>query len=291
MKRTIFFVSVALLAVPCALVAQFSAVSSSLVAQETGLDAGAGRATLSTPAAKSAMKAKKAEVPLKPFSRLALGGGISLMGVNLQAATNISRYFNLRVTGNVLNYSNSSISIDGFNVDAKMNFATAGASLDFYPFPTHGLRVSPGVLFYNQNRVNANLSVASGTELTLNGQPYYSDPSDPITGAGGINLHKRNPAFTITTGWGNMISRKGGHWSFPFEIGAAMIDTPTIALTLSGTGCADQTYNPVSCVNMATDHDVQYNLAQQINKYQNDLDPLRFYPIASFGVAYNFHIR
>ena len=35
-----------------------------------------------------------------PFSHFALGGGISTMGINLQAAINVNRYINLRATGN-----------------------------------------------------------------------------------------------------------------------------------------------------------------------------------------------
>jgi hypothetical protein len=33
------------------------------------------------------------------------------------------------------------------------------------------------------------------------------------------------------------------------------------------------------------------NLQAQIAKYQNDLNPLRFYPIISIGLAYSFPIR
>jgi hypothetical protein len=233
---------------------------------------------------------KSSSVTVKPLSRVALSGGVSLMGVNMQAATNLNRYLNVRGTGNFLNYTVNNISTNGFNANAKLNFATAGASLDLYPFPNHGFRLSPGALFYNQNSVSTNVSVASGTKLTLGNQAYYSLPSNPITGTGSIALNTQNPAFTITTGWGNMIPRNGGHWSFPFEIGAAIIGTPTIKLSITGTGCGDPTI-PATCVNMATNTTAQQNLAAQITKYQNDLEPLKVYPILSFGLAYNFRIR
>ena len=233
---------------------------------------------------------KSSSVTVKPLSRVALSGGVSLMGVNMQAATNLNRYLNVRGTGNFLNYTVNNISTNGFNVNAKLNFATAGASLDLYPFPNHGFRLSPGALFYNQNLVSANVSVANGTRLTLGNQAYYSLPSNPITGTGSVALNTQNPAFTITTGWGNMIPRNGGHWSFPFEIGAAIVDTPTIKLSIIGTGCGDPTI-PATCVNMATNATAQQNLAAQITKYQNDLEPLKVYPILSFGLAYNFRIR
>ena len=56
----------------------------------------------------------------------------------------------------------------------------------------------------------------------------------------------------MTTGWGNLISRRGGHFSVPFEIGAVFIGSPTLALNPNGIVChrrraAD---NGHSCVNM-----------------------------------------
>ena len=290
MKRISLFLSLALLAAPAMLIAQCVTPCASIDPELSrpytdNLQAPGHNTTHSqTPH----VKASPASV--KPLSRIALGGGVSLLGVNLQAATNLNRYLNVRGTGNFLNYSINNISTNGFSVNAKLNFATAGASLDYYPFPNHGFRLSPGALFYNQNLVSANVSVANGTKLTLGNQTYYSLPTNPITGTGSVALNTQNPAFTITTGWGNMIPRNGGHWSFPFEIGVAVVDTPTIKLAITGTGCGDPTI-PVTCVNMATNAIAQQNLAAQITKYQNDLEPLKVYPILSFGVAYNFRIR
>lgn len=240
-------------------------------------------------APKTIHRAKKNVKPLKSFSRLAFGGGISAMGVNMQAAVNANKYINLRGIGNYFTYNADNISTNGFNVDGKLNFATAGVAVDFYPFPNHGFRVSPGALFYNQNAVNANLIVESGTTLTLNDVDYTSPASDPIKGNGSVGLNTNKQAFTITTGWGNMISRGGGHLSFPFEIGAALIGKPSVDVALtSGLACDPQ---GLGCVNVATDPTVQANLKAQVDKYRSDLDPLRFYPILSFGVAYNFKIR
>jgi len=266
----------------------FAAASVALVAQTSSTSSAQTATTASTTKATKAAK-KKVEAHLKPFSRLALGGGVGVMGVNLQAATNVNRYLNLRATGNYLNYTVNDISTNGFNVDAKMNFATAGASLDFYPFPTHGLRFSPGVLFHNTNEANATFTVQGGTSFTLNDYDYYASSTNPVKGFGTFGVHKQNPAFTITTGWGNMISRKGGHLSFPFELGVALVGAPAINVALnSGQVCDAQGLN---CVDVATDADVQTNLQAQVAKYKSDLDPLKTFPIVSFGVAYNFRIR
>lgn len=273
------------------------AAASSLIAQTTGAphdlqfpgSKPASNSTASVAAAQQTKKATKTNTPPKPFSRLAISGGVSTMGVNMQAAVNANRYMNLRATGNYFNYTVNDISVNSYTVDGKLNFATGGASVDFYPFPNHGFRLSPGVLFHNENAVSANVAVAGGTKLSLNDIDYYSSTTNPIKGAAAIGLSTQKPAFTMTTGWGNVISRKGGHWSFPFELGAAFIGTPAINVALtSGQACNAAGAN---CVNVATDATVQSNLQAQIAKYKNDLDPLKFYPIVSFGLAYNFRIR
>ncbi len=223
-----------------------------------------------------------------PFSRVAFGGGISPLGINLIAATNVNRHLNLRGSGNLFKLTENNISTNGFNVDANLNLASAGLSADVFPFPNRGFRLSPGLLFYNHNRASATFNVQGGTSFTLNNYTYYASSANPVMGAGSLGLNSRKPAFTVTTGWGNMIPHNGGHWSFPFEVGVAFIGAPSLNIALtSGQVCDAQGLN---CVNVATDPDVQANLQAQIAKYRSDLDPLKTYPIISGGVAYSFHV-
>ncbi len=247
-------------------------------------------------AKKAAAKRKKAEVHLKPFSSLAFGGGMSLMGVNMQASTNLNRYMNLRGTGNFFDYTASNISTNGFNLNGKVNMATAGVSLDIFPFPNHGLRVSPGMLFYNQNNISATATPQPGKSFSLNGYDYYPDAAtqatDPFQVNANLGLNTNKQAFTLTTGWGNVIPRRHqdqvfSHLTFPFEIGAAFTGVPTVNMTLQGMAC-DQ--NGLNCVNMATDPTAQANLNLQLNKWRSDLNPLKVYPIFSFGISYSFNL-
>jgi hypothetical protein len=224
----------------------------------------------------------------RPFSRVAFGGGVSPLGINLMAATDLNRYMNLRFTGNTFKYTVSNISTNGFNVGAALNLASAGVSTDIYPFPNHGLRFSTGVLLYNTNAATATFTVQGGKSFTLDNTTYYSSSANPVTGLGTLGLNSQKPAFTLTTGWGNAL-RRNGHISFPFEIGAAFIGTPSLNIVLnSGQVCDAQGNN---CVNVATDPTVQSNLQQQIAKYKNDLSALKTFPIVSMGVAYSFGIR
>lgn len=232
--------------------------------------------------------APSASVSFPPFSRLALSGGISPLGIGVSATTNITRHFNLRGTGNVFNYTVRNISTEGFNVTAELNLATAGASIDYYPFH-NGFRLSPGVQFYNQNRAKVLFLAPSGTAFTLNNTTFFSaSGANAVQGRGAFGLGNGSPAFTATTGWGNTIPASGHRWTFPLEVGVAFIQDPTVSLTLSGEVCNAQ---GLQCQNVATDATAQADLAQQVKKYQSDVNPLKTYPIVSFGVAYNFRIR
>jgi len=232
---------------------------------------------------------KTKNTTVRPFSRLAFGGGVSPLGINMQAAVNANRYINLRGVGNVFNYSVNNFSTNGLNINGKLNFATAGASVDIYPFPNHGFRLSPGGMFYNQNNVAATVAVAGGTSFKLNGNTYYASSTNPITGTAGLGLNSRNPTFTMTTGWGNMIPRRGGHWSFPFEIGAAFVGSPTLNMALTGGQACDST--GVFCMDVASDSAIQQDLQAQVTKYRNTISPFQYYPIVNFGAAYSFKLR
>jgi hypothetical protein len=287
MNRTTLFLSLALLAASPVAVAQSSSLDSRLVMVESSAEGGAGQAAPST---------ANASVSPRPFSQVALGAGLSPLGIQLQAATNLGSHFNLRGTGNIFSYSTNFTS-NGISATAKLNLASAGASLDVYPFRL-GFRISPGVLFYNQNQLTAAAAVPGGTSFTLNGTNYYSANANsatgatPVNGSAAVSLNTTKPAFTITAGWGNMIPRKG-HWSFPFEAGVAVTGAPTVKVNLGGWACYDQAQT--ECANIAGNNPianaVQSNLTAQVAKWTTDLNPLKTYPIISVGVAYSFHAR
>ncbi len=289
MKRTTFFLFLVMLSAPLALTAQTTYSPSQTEAQSPPVP------TSERVPAVNIIPKKKA-LPIKPLSRIAIGVGVSPLGPQLQVATNLNRHFNLRGTGSFFTYS-TNFTTNGINANAKMNLASAGASLDIYPFRA-GFRISPGVLLYNQNRLTADALVPGGSSFTLNGNTFYSASANsatgatPINGTGFLGLHTTRPAFTVTTGWGNVIPASGRHWSFPFELGVAFIGAPTLNVNLGGWVCLDQAQT--HCYDFATDPNAspaRADLQAQIAKWRSDLDPLKTYPIVSFGVAYNFRIR
>jgi hypothetical protein len=284
MKRTAQSLSATLLALTLIMaVPSFAQVSSSLSDNLVAADAGPGGS-----AGQTLRPAQQLSGAPQPFSRLAFGGGFSPLGINLMAATNLNRYMDLRANGNVFRFTDNGISTNGFNVAANLSLASAGLSLDLFPFPDHGFRVSPGLLFYNGNQAGATFTVQGGTSFTLNDTTYYASSTNPISGSGTLGLNSQKPAFTITTGWGNVMGRSGGHLSFPVEVGVALIGAPSLTMALtSGQVCDAQGQN---CVDVATDSTVQSNLQAQVAKYKSDLDPLKTYPIISAGVAYSFSL-
>jgi len=281
MKRLATSVCALVLSAAAALAAQSSSSSLTLI-DSVVPDGGGGGAVHSMRTMPSATRVTK------PFSRVAFGGGVSPLGISMSMATNLNRHVNLRSTGNLFNYTINNFTTNGFTVGGKLNLASAASALDFYRFPNHGVRLSPCVLFYNQNAASATFNVSAGQSFTLNDVTYYSSAAHPVTGLGTLGLHTRKTSFTATTGWGNMIPRSGGHWSFPVEIGAAFIGSPSLNMNLSGFAC-DST--GVYCMDVATNSQIQSNLQAQVAKYRKDLDPLKTYPIASFGMAYSFKTR
>ena len=233
-----------------------------------------------------------------PFSRMAIGAGVSPLGVGAQVTTSMGTHLNLRVVGNGFPYS-TNFNTNGFTAHAKLNLASAGIAGDIYPFHK-GFRVSPGVLFLNNNRLTATSTVAGGTSFTLNGDTFYSANANSVTGATPLNanahlgLNTTKPAFTLTTGWGNTIPRNGNHWSFPFEVGAAFIGSPSLSANLKGWACYDQAQTECTDVASTTNPialQIQSDMNAQIAKWKNNIDPLKTFPIVSFGVDYSFGTR
>jgi hypothetical protein len=292
MKRIALFVIIAMLTLPLALAGQSPSLpfsSSSLPDAESDPYGGGGQVPSPVKGSSSSHQGL--------LSEIGVGAAISPLGIQLQAATNLSNHFNLRGTGNFFTYT-ANFSSSGINASANLNLASAGLSLDVYPFRS-GFRVSPGLLFYNQNQITATTVVPAGSSFTLNGTTYYSANTNlatgatPVLGTATLGFNTAKPGYTVTTGWGNILPRTR-HWSVPFEVGIAYDGAPTLKVNLGGWACYDQAQT--ECTNISSPTDpiavaIQSNLNAQIVKWTSDLAWLKTYPIISVGVAYSFHIR
>jgi hypothetical protein len=220
-----------------------------------------------------------------PFSTAAIQIKLGVAGPGLDVAVPVAGRMNLRAGGSFFSY-NPNLVEDGINVIGNIQLRSASANVDFFPFG-NAFRISPGVVFYNGNQISAVASVAAGQTFTLNNVTYYSSAAAPVAGTFGLSFGKK-VAPSLTMGFGNMIPRKGGHWSVPVEIGAEYIGTaPQISLALSGTAC--QGSATTNCAPIASNPATQQNLvAEQASLNSNIPSQLRFYPILSIGLSYKF---
>jgi hypothetical protein len=215
-------------------------------------------------------------------AKIGIGAKISLLGIGIEAATPLSRKLNLRGGFNFFDYSRG-FNNDGIHYDGTLNFRSAEAHLDWYVLG--GFHISPGVLFYNGNKITGNASVPSGQTFTLGGTQYESDPTglNPVTGTGGLTWPKAAPS--ILAGFGNILPRSGRHFGFNFEFGGEYMGAPTMALNLQGTVCNTSTG---VCSNAATDPGIQSSIQAQDKKIDHDLSPFKFFPQISMGFGVNF---
>jgi hypothetical protein len=219
----------------------------------------------------------------RPFSGLAMGAQVGILGIGFQVATPLASHFNLRGGASFFNY-NDALSSDGINYNANLHFRSVETSVDWFPW-ARSFHISPGALLYNGNQVTANAAVPAGDTFTLNDTTYTSSATDPVRGTGSVKFNKAAPKITV--GWGNLLPRSGRHFSVPFEIGFAYVGQPKTVLNLAGNACYNyegQNY----CSDVATNSMIQTNLAAQQQKIANDISPARFFPILSTGFSYSF---
>jgi hypothetical protein len=235
----------------------------------------------------------------RPFSRIGIGADLNTMGIGIKSAVILDHAFDARVNFNFLSIDTGKFDVEGFNADVNIHFASAGASLDWYPFSSVW-RISPGLLFANGNQVSVKSAIAPGTSFTLDGQTFYSASPNPLTGAtpltgtGILGFHTTKPAFTIAGGFGKFIPRSNRHWSFPSEFGVAFTGAPSANISVSGWTCSDKAQTQCSDVTSSSNPvGTQFNSAlnASLAKWRRDLAKVQIYPLFSYSVVYSFNVR
>jgi hypothetical protein len=220
-----------------------------------------------------------------PFSRLTFGATVSTLGFGIQAGTSLTPHLDVRAFGNYLNLTHNWIE-QGFALKLNMELPNAGAKLDIYPLHKFPLRISPGFLFVNQNRVRVDYQAQQGTVFTVNNIDWTSDDADPVHGTGILSLGGTGPM--ITAGLGRIVSRSRRRFTFPFEAGAVFIHTPVITFNMFGQICAS---GQTQCQAAATFPTFATNLVQQVTQWNQTAAPYHVFPILEGGVAYSFSWR
>jgi hypothetical protein len=219
-----------------------------------------------------------------PFSALGFATRVGIAGTGFDIATPLATRFNLRAGGDFFTYTDT-FQEQRANIGINLHLRTGHAALDWFPFNGR-FRLSPQLVFANNNRILATALIPSGSTITLNGQDYISSATDPLHGTGRIDFRKVSPGFSL--GFGNIVPRTRSHFTIPIELGFYYVGQPTLQVAFSGTAC-DPNYPPSEgCESVDDDPGFQQNLTAFRARNNHNLSYASFFPIFSLGFAYRF---
>jgi len=216
--------------------------------------------------------------------RVGIGVMVGTLGVGGQVAVRVLGPLNVRAgfsgIGIGYNFNN-----DGINYGAHLRLEGAEATVDWFFF--HGIHLSAGGLLYNGNRITGTASVNSSTTFTLNSVTYESSTTTPVTGSVGVTFRKAAPVLGF--GFGNLVPRKGRHWSITSDFGIAFSGSPKAALNLSGLACTPgHSSGAAFCQDVATNPTIQSNVIAEQSSLNSKMSFFKVYPLFSLGFGYSF---
>jgi hypothetical protein len=229
-------------------------------------------------------RARGATRSYRPFSSLGFATRVGFAGTGFDVATPLATRFNLRAGTDFFSYD-TSFQEEGANVGINLHLRSSHAALDWFPFGGH-FRLSPQLVFGNNNRILATAIIPSGSAITLNGQDYISSYTDPLRGSGRIDFRKVSPGLSF--GFGNLIPRDRSHFSIPVEAGFYYAGQPSLQLAFFGSACDPNLSPLVGCEAVSQDPGFQQNLAAFKARNDHNLSYASFFPIFSAGFGYRF---
>lgn len=206
---------------------------------------------------------------------------LSTLGFGFDGAVPVAEQANVRVGVNFFTFSHD-FDNDGITLAAQLKMRSVSAQFDWFPF-NGGFHVSPGLMLYNGNRVEATAFTPGGTRFDLGDDTLLSNPASPVRGNATVGFKKVAPS--IAFGWGNIAGRGERRWSIPVELGVVYSRSPTASLNLSGSACLP---NGTNCRDIATEPRLQADLRTEEANLNDDLSALKIIPIISFGFGYRF---
>jgi len=220
----------------------------------------------------------------RPFSGFGLATHFGFAGAGFDVATPLATRFNLRAGTDFFSYA-TTFQEQGANVGINLQLRSSHTALDWFPFGGH-FRLSPLVVFGNNNRILATALIPSGSSVALNGQDYNSSATDPLHGTGRIDFRKVSPGFSL--GFGNLIPRDRSHFSIPVDMGFYYVGQPSLQVAFTGSAC-DPNYAPsVGCESVDQDAGFQQSLNAFKVRNDHNLSYASFFPIFSVGFGYRF---
>ncbi len=228
---------------------------------------------------------KKSPSFYRPFTRTGYDSHIRIGGVGFDIATLLFRKFNLRSGADFFSYT-ANFQEQGANIGANLRMRAAHANLDWFPFGGR-FRLSPLLVFSNNNRIEATALIPAGSTITLNGENFISSQSDPLHGAGSIDFRKVSPGLTL--GFGNMVPRDHrSHISVPIEAGFYYLGQPRLNINFSGSACDPTVPATIGCKAVDKDSGFMQDLAAFTARNNRNLSYASFFPVFSVGLGYSF---
>jgi hypothetical protein len=231
--------------------------------------------------AAGAQERRTVHVDPEGLGRIGAGVRISTLGAGGEVAAALTHTTNIRGGFNFFSYSRG-YDNNGIHYAGDLQWASAEAHLDWFPLG-HAFHLSPGLMVYNDNHVNATASIPGGQTFTLDNTSYMSNPANPVGGTAKLYFTKVDP--TVMIGFGNLVPRNGSHFSVNFEVGVAFEGSPKINLNLNGSACAPDGTN---CQDVQSTSSIQNNVQGEQAKLANDLAPFKYYPLMSLTIGYRF---
>jgi hypothetical protein len=251
--------------------------SSSYSAEESFATPAAAAASAAAPAAPEASQGG-------PFSGLGVGVKVGVAGIGFDVATPlVPTRLNLRGGATFFSYNLSETTNDSLTVNGTLKLQNSGVMVDWFPF-RGSFRLSGGATVYNNKGVTATITEPSGSSFTLGSDKYYSSSTTPLVGTGVFKLGG-NAGGRVSFGWGNLVPKKGHHFSFDTELGIEFVSKPTVALGFAGSYCTGSA-NCESPTPIANNPTFAADVATEQAKLQSDVNFLSFYPIVSVGIGW-----
>ncbi len=217
-----------------------------------------------------------------------------LQGLGVEGIYGLSDYFNVRGQFNYLSV-NRNFNEDGVDYDAHVKLQSFGALIDYHPF-AGSFRLSAG-LYNDGNEITSNATCRSGSQCNVGDDQITStSATDNPSIHAGLDMKKGVVPY-LGFGWGNAMT--GSPLHFAFDIGVMFQGSVPVTLSASGQGTVCDTTKPAgpgSCapgqqrtnVNLATDPQVQAQVAQEQSDLQEKVNDYKLWPAISFTIGYRF---
>ena len=186
---------------------------------------------------------------------------ISTLGAGLEVAKGLTPNFGLRAGFNYFSYGYEATESD-VSYDLELELKSFAVFADWHPFKG-AFRLSGGFLI-NGNGLSGNAKPTSPVEI--GGTDYDLDSVN-------LEISYKTLAPYFGLGWDTTFGDED-NWGFVFDLGLIYSGSAEAALTAKGLGTNAALY--------------EENRKKEQDELQNDLDSLKWWPVISAGLVYQF---